>query len=435
MWDGASMIVSAAPESNTPANTDAVEHKATMRARIDAMPISGISLEPYLDPNVLAWGERPTVGTIYSLQFLRVVQKVENGYLMRFESPFGDSAAVELALLKTTADLPESFQFTDMGHFAVYSGPFQYQAVNGFTRSIYRFDMLPDEANGWVLERLGQRASAKPLQAERHATAEELRKAAESGDAKAQMKLAVAYAADPDRNNQAEEQMRVDGIPSDKVEALRWYRKAAENGYGPAQIVMGDFCSFGDGVPMDFKQSLAWYRRAQARNTPNAKERIGGLLAILDSPARSDADKMAVHKAFADEIQTTKDLTKAAIGGDTIAARRAGERLWDGIGAEQDHNQGLRFLRFAAEHGDCEAQVFTGSVYFTGNGVAQDFTEGVKWLRRAADQSDAVAQFNLALAYFRGEGVQKDEVEALKLLKLSADNGNAEARRILAKNR
>ncbi len=121
------------------------------------------------------------------------------------------------------------------------------------------------------------------------------------------------------------------------------------------------------------------------------------------------------------------------MAGDTIASRRSGERLWDGMGVAQDYKEGLKFLRYAAEHGDREAQGFLGSIYTTGNGVPQDFTEGAKWLRKAADQSDPVAQFNLALSYFRGEGVQADEMEGLKLLKLAASNGNIGAKKILEK--
>ncbi len=155
------------PERQSPTQSE-VERRPSdkqwvaWRAKVDAMPIGGITLEYYLNPEVLAWGERPTVGAIYQLQFLRVEQKVNDGYLMRYESPFGGSAAAELVFLKTPTEFPENFQFTDMGHFAVYAGPYQYQAVNGFTRSIYRFDMFPDVANGWVLDRPHQKAIAKP---------------------------------------------------------------------------------------------------------------------------------------------------------------------------------------------------------------------------------------------------------------------------------
>jgi hypothetical protein len=125
------------------------------------MQISGTSLEFFLNPIAMASGQRPTAGTIYPLAFLRVVQKVEGGYLMCFESPMGDSETAELVFVKTTMELPENFHFMDMAHFGAFVGPYQYQAVSGFTRSVYEFDMFSDEENGWVLERLHQKPSTK----------------------------------------------------------------------------------------------------------------------------------------------------------------------------------------------------------------------------------------------------------------------------------
>ena len=51
------------------------------------------------------------------------------------------------------------------------------------------------------------------------------RKQAESGDAVAQNKLGLCYA-------------NGDGVPKDLSEAVRWYRKAAEQGHAPAQSAL-----------------------------------------------------------------------------------------------------------------------------------------------------------------------------------------------------
>jgi hypothetical protein len=161
----------------------AQEIKAQVRVMVDALPIGKSTREYYArwsaDGSCSGWNadllkvvarglfledleRRPAVGTIFPLAGLRVVQKVEGGYLMFTGRAWGESEAPEFVLLNSTMDLPENFQFTDIGHFARYAGTYQYQAVNGFTRSTCQFDMFSDEVNGWVLERLLQKPSTKP---------------------------------------------------------------------------------------------------------------------------------------------------------------------------------------------------------------------------------------------------------------------------------
>ncbi len=180
----------APPVRPTPPALSAQEIKAQIRAMVDALPINKSTREYYTYWNIdgsclgdklgLAVAARylfvdalkhsPEVGTIFPMVTLRVVQKVEGGYLMHpwreiYPIPGWVDSVPELVFIYTSADLPENFLFTDIKHFARYAGPYQYQAVNGFTRSTLEFDMFSDEVNGWVLERLCQKPSAKPLQA------------------------------------------------------------------------------------------------------------------------------------------------------------------------------------------------------------------------------------------------------------------------------
>lgn len=52
------------------------------------------------------------------------------------------------------------------------------------------------------------------------------------------------------------------GTPPDHASAALWYRRAAEQGYGPAQINLGQLYELGRGVERDPTQALNWYRRA-----------------------------------------------------------------------------------------------------------------------------------------------------------------------------
>ncbi len=80
------------------------------------------------------------------------------------------------------------------------------------------------------------------------------------------------------------------------VQARRWYERAAERGYGPAQFQLGVLWERGDGVPPDPVEARSWYARAAAQGIEPARtalERLDSLAAgrgrPLDDPAISAA--------------------------------------------------------------------------------------------------------------------------------------------------
>uniref|UniRef100_Q01UB4 Sel1 domain protein repeat-containing protein n=1 Tax=Solibacter usitatus (strain Ellin6076) TaxID=234267 RepID=Q01UB4_SOLUE len=74
-----------------------------------------------------------------------------------------------------------------------------------------------------------------------------LRRRAEGGDAKAQLDLGRAY------ENGAK------GTQRDQAEAIRWYRKAAEQGNVEAATTLAYWYMEGRGVPRDFTEAARWY--------------------------------------------------------------------------------------------------------------------------------------------------------------------------------
>ena len=53
-----------------------------------------------------------------------------------------------------------------------------------------------------------------------------------------------------------------DGIEQDYTEAVKWYRKAGEQGYAMAQYNLGAMYGFGLGVEQDHTEAVEWYRKA-----------------------------------------------------------------------------------------------------------------------------------------------------------------------------
>ena len=62
-----------------------------------------------------------------------------------------------------------------------------------------------------------------------------------------------------------------DGVPEDDVEAVRWYRLAAEQGLASAQTNLGVMYEQGEGVPEDGVRAYVWFSVAAAQGDENAR--------------------------------------------------------------------------------------------------------------------------------------------------------------------
>ncbi len=63
------------------------------------------------------------------------------------------------------------------------------------------------------------------------------------------------------------------GITQDYAAAIRWYRKAADQGNADAQYHLGVMYDKGRGVTQDYIQAHMWYSLATARDDTHAKDR------------------------------------------------------------------------------------------------------------------------------------------------------------------
>ena len=58
------------------------------------------------------------------------------------------------------------------------------------------------------------------------------------------------------------------GVPQDYAEVRNWYRKAADQGEGLAQVGLGLMYEAGWGIPQDYVQAHKWYNLAASRLPP-----------------------------------------------------------------------------------------------------------------------------------------------------------------------
>jgi uncharacterized protein len=64
-------------------------------------------------------------------------------------------------------------------------------------------------------------------------------------------------------------------VPQDYGEAVKWFRKAADQGNPFAQIKLAEMYSDGRGVPQDYGEAVKWFRKAADQGNADAQMASG----------------------------------------------------------------------------------------------------------------------------------------------------------------
>lgn len=94
--------------------------------------------------------------------------------------------------------------------------------------------------------------------------------------------------------------------------------------------------------------------------------------------------------------------------------------LMNGTGTKPDPDKAYEILTSLAPY-RADAAYHLARWHFSGTGASADEQEGLRWLRRAADEGVSPALTALAERYLTGNGVEKDEQQALTLYQKAAD--------------
>ena len=276
-------------------------------------------------------------------------------------------------------------------------------------------------------------------------------------------------------------------MPQDYAEAMKWYRKAAEQDIAEAQYNLGVMYDEGRGVSQNHAEAVKWYQKAAEQGLAEATDVIRELQEANErAAAHFEAGKFtaAFHEFMAlaehgdarsqaylgmmylfglgvpsDEVAAVKWLDSAADQRDVTASFIKCESLnleiWEhppegfgwclvggrSAGSRRSITEAVAWLHRAADQGSNRAQALLGNVYRTGIArsdwdqrpikkytiVPQDYGEAMRWYQRAADKGYAPAGSILGDMYFEGEGVPQDYAEAVKWFRLAATQGFAPA--------
>jgi TPR repeat protein len=124
----------------------------------------------------------------------------------------------------------------------------------------------------------------------------------------------------------------------DYVQAMKVFRRLADQGHQWAQRRLGLMYAEGKGVPQDFQEAVKWYRLAGAQGNTPAQYSLA----------------LAYEK---------------------------------GQGVPRDYQEAVKWYRIAAAQGNESAQVNLAAMYADGRGVRQDFVRAHMWFNLAAAAS------------------------------------------------
>ena len=194
----------------------------------------------------------------------------------------------------------------------------------------------------------------------------------------------------------------------DYAEAVKWTRKAAEQGYAKAQNCLGEKYYNGDRITHDYSEAVKWFRKASEQGDAWGQSNLGRMY------------------AYGKGVDTNKEL----------AAK------WRCKAAEQGDERHIKWCLKIAHRGSAETQYKLGKLFQRGHGVEQDDDKAARWIcsaatkgfseaskrcRKMASSGAAAAQYHLGIMLAQGSGVLQDIGGAHMWLNIAAANGFSDA--------
>lgn len=229
----------------------------------------------------------------------------------------------------------------------------------------------------------------------------QLKKQAERGDAKAQNKLGDYYASIikfPDNKG---------CFPYNRKQSIKWYKRAAQQGYIIAQRNLGALYS---GMICSDDKGMYWYKKAALKGDIVSQIRLGYLYYMSEE--------------FQKAIFWYK---KAANTNNTTAMRLLGD-----VYQEYSYDKAIFWYKKAINSGNSDASLALCQLYFIpqdapeivkkrykDDGIPKDLKKSDKYCLISANQGNAEAQFTVGAQYMTGRRVPKDEKKAMEYFKKS----------------
>ncbi len=285
-----------------------------------------------------------------------------------------------------------------------------------------------------------------------------LRKAANKGHQEAAIHLVEIYKKDAEQNNYPEAQYQLalcfkDGfgvVKKDEKEAVKWYEKAAEQGFTPAQLNLGVCYARGEGIERNLAKAVKLYEQAAIKE-PEAQYNLGICYKNGSGVEKNNIEAMRLFHQASESCfklayeKLTSIYEELANEGDPEAQYNLGLCYKDQLlGIYENKEEAAKWFRKAIEKNHEKAKAallevykksdnpefayLLGKLYENGEmGLTQDRNEAVNCFIKAAEKHNREAQYQLGICYRDGLGVAQDKKEAKKwFLKASEKIQDAE---------
>lgn len=173
-------------------------------------------------------------------------------------------------------------------------------------------------------------------------------------------------------------------VPRSKEQSFQLALKNAESGLAWAQFEVGKIYGTGEGgVPLDEVEAVRWFKLAADQGHPVAMYRYAQRL------HRGSGGLVVQNMPLAKEW-----YEKSAKAGVLEAQFDYGKLLAEGTGGVQvDLDEAMHYFRLAANQGEYRAQYALGWRYADGVGVDKDYDMALYWCTKGADQGDVLSMF------------------------------------------
>ena len=168
------------------------------------------------------------------------------------------------------------------------------------------------------------------------------------------------------------------GNATDEAEGLMWFRRAvatytsgAESGDTKAQLKLADMYWMGTGVAGNKNEAIKWCTKAAQQGSVSGQGQLGAYYLGSDLSEKERCDN------------ALEWFRLAAEKGDAMAQANLGTLYDAGSCVTKDYQEALRWLRKAADQGNAQAIHNIGVMYRDGHGVPQDEKIAGEWFKKA----------------------------------------------------
>jgi TPR repeat protein len=204
-------------------------------------------------------------------------------------------------------------------------------------------------------------------------------------------------------------------LPDHNGEALRWFEKAAAQGFPLGELNLGIMHMDGLGCPKNPALAAQWFRIAAEKGHPLAQFELAHLI------IRGELDGTTLEEAI--------HLLELAIEQSFTPAMNELAKLYEQKTASEAHKKRAQELRkTAAELGDQDSKVYLGEKLYQQSEDTQDQDGFIHLLEEAANYGYVPALFRLGTIYYGGLGVAPDRQKAASYWLIAAEQGHEESR-------